>query len=189
MKNRKVFGALRMVDGNWAVNEESQIRSDPVETLTMGSANTPVTVTLLEPSTVINLTSRNLTLFCLDSSGSEKRLDIPASGRAFVRRPKMWQRSFGGSIQIADKIGLVIPLGRVQPQEDLLGPSEIVVGLPPTRDGRSYYLVTTEVAYTLNRRKEMRRDILIPGKARKDPSTGEIEGFENLNLFQFTGNG
>ena len=138
---------------------------------------------------ILNLTGRDMTLFCSSASGSELKFELPASGKAFVRRLKVWRRSVDGLARVSNIDDLAVPIYKARPQEDLLGTSEIVEGLPAVPDRRYYYLVTVDVDYTHNRRNATKWDILIPGKARINSSTGQIIGFENLTLFQFTVDG
>lgn len=135
-----------------------------------------------------NLTGKPVTLFCSNGKNEEVQVCLMPKGRADIRRKKMYRSGKGSRLHLQGTDSS-IPLFTAKPVEDLLGISEIVIDLPSVQTNETYYLVNAYVAYSLYRRGSKRIDILIPGKAVKDPSTGQIMGFENLTLFQFTGDG
>ena len=84
----------------------------------------------IERDSVVNLTGRKITLYCQGNSGSDIRLDLQESGRAFVRRPKWLLRSGNKFLRFTENASAVIPVYSARPAEDLLGVSEIIEGIP-----------------------------------------------------------
>jgi len=129
----------------------------------------------------------SLVVFALDPrTPAEVRLELQQRQRVRVVNRTIY-RTKGTSISV-DSHGSPVRVFMTKgiPIEGLLGVREEVVGLPGPCGG-TRYVVDLEVVYALHRGGIHRSDLLTPGRARYDPATRKLLGFEGVNAVDFTG--
>jgi hypothetical protein len=128
----------------------------------------------------------SLVVFALDPRTAEVRLELQQRQRVRVVNRTIY-RTKGTSISV-DSHGSPVRVFMTKgiPIEGLLGLREEVVGLPGPCGGKRY-VVDLEVVYALHRGGIHRSDLLTPGRARYDPATRKLLGFEGVNAVEFAG--
>jgi len=132
-----------------------------------------------------NLTGREFCLIYRLDDGTEVMRRIPPEqikirvrfNRLFDPLPTEWYSDPEGS-------NGKIPMVESRPRPGLLPTCETIDGLPPAEGGMRL-VVGPEVVFGLARRGSYRRDLLTLGRARKDPMSHRVIGFENLNRVNF----
>lgn len=132
-----------------------------------------------------NLTGGDFSLIYRSGDGSELLRRYPAEqtkvrvryNRFFDTTPTEWYNDPEGT-------NAKIPMVESRPRAGLLPTCETIDGLPPA-EGGVRLVVRPEVVFGLARRDIFRRDLLTLGRARKDPVTQRVIGFENLSRVNF----
>ena len=154
-------------------------------------SKTPTNGTIEDGKTILRLENytkaTSLVVFALDPRApAEVRLELQQRQRVRVVNRTIY-RTKGTSISVDSHGSLVrVFMTKGIPIEGLPGVREEVVGLPGPCGG-TRYVVDLEVIYALHRGGIHRSDLLTPGRARYDPATRKLLGFEGVNAVDFTG--
>jgi hypothetical protein len=136
-------------------------------------------------SRVRNLTGREVVLIYQNCDGTEGLRTLPREltsvrvryQRRYDPSPKEW-------IADEDETGGRIPIQESVPHVGILGTCESIDAIPPA-EGGVRLLVDPPVVFALARRGIYRRDLVTLGKARFNPNTRALLGYESLNRINF----